>query len=163
MTLSTEKLRNLILFIGAHTKVSQLGLTKLYKLIYFSDVLALRDLDHSITGSDYIKYEHGPVPSRGEKSIKQLRKDGCIESKLIDLDNSTQMNRIKSCAMANTKVFTEGELAIVDRVCSDFGKLTASALSELSHKEPAWVAAKMLDKLSPSLMLYGSQEDPEGL
>ncbi len=163
MALVPDKLKNLILLIGSHCKVSQLGLTKLYKLIYLSDVLALRELGQSITGSDYIKYEHGPVPSRGEKSIKKLKADGAIDSQLVELDSSMKMNRITSLKAADRRHFSSGELAVIERVCVTYGSWTATALSELSHKEPAWVAAVMLDKMSHSLMHYGLEEDSEGL
>ncbi len=163
MTLVSDKLKNLILFIGGHRKVSQLGLTKLYKLIYLSDVLALRELGQSITGSDYIKYEHGPVPSRGEKSIKKLKADGAIDSQIIELDSSMKMNRITSLKAADRRFFSPGELDVIERVCSTYGNWTAKALSDLSHKEPAWAAAAMLDKMSYSLMQYGIEEDSEGL
>ena len=146
MAVAHEKLRNLILFIGTHAKVAQLGLTKLNKLIYYSDVIALRELGHSTTGSDYIKYDHGLVPSRGEKFIKELKKEGAIESRIVDLGKSAKMNRIKSLRSAETKHFSQPELEIMDRVCSVYGPWKAKALSDLSHREPALAAAGKLDK-----------------
>ncbi len=163
MALVPDKLKNLILLIGSHRKVSQLGLTKLYKLIYLSDVLALRELGQSITGSDYIKYEHGPVPSRGEKAIKKLKAEGAIVSQIVELDSSMKMNRITSRKAADRRLFSAGEQDVIERVCATYGNWTATALSNLSHKEPAWAAAATLDKMSHSLMHYGIEEDSEGL
>ncbi|MDZ4772472.1 MAG: hypothetical protein SGI72_04995 [Planctomycetota bacterium] len=65
-----EKLRNLIIVIAEHPKVTSLGLTKLWKLISFADVTALREHGATITGSDFVKYPHGPVPSRGRRSSR---------------------------------------------------------------------------------------------
>ena len=64
-----EKLKALIVRIGTDPHVENLGTVKLWKLIYFVDATALRELGHTLTGSEFTKYEHGPVPSRGEKGL----------------------------------------------------------------------------------------------
>ena len=43
-------------------------------------------------------------------------------------------------AKADVSLFTEAELGIMDRVCSNMGRLTSRKLSELSHQEEAWIA-----------------------
>lgn len=157
-----DKLRNLILVIASHPKVKSLGLTKLWKLIYFADVAALREHGSTITGSEFIKYPHGPVPSRGERLLKSMKRD-C----LIETEQGTNAGYTQTFVTAHTKpnlrVFSAQESAIVDQVCREFGGLTAKALSELSHYEPAWVVAHDFDKLDPLLMHYGREEDSEGL
>jgi hypothetical protein len=65
MPFNTHKLDALILYQGKSPHVGDLGVTKLWKLIYFIDVSFLRETGMSLTGSDYIKYDHGPVPSCG--------------------------------------------------------------------------------------------------
>ena len=60
-------------------------------------------------------------------------------------------------------MFDEEELRVLECVASEFGPLTATELSNRSHEEPAWVQAAAMDKLDPVLMLYGDEEDPEGL
>ena len=56
--------------------MANLGLTKLWKLIYFVNSKATREFGESVTGSDFIKYEQGPVPNRGEKHLRQLIRRG---------------------------------------------------------------------------------------
>ena len=68
----SRKLDELIVHLGARPDVVDLGLTKLWKLIYYIDAQAVRDLGVPVTGSEFIKYQHGPVPSRGEKHLRQL-------------------------------------------------------------------------------------------
>ena len=65
-----EKLKAAMLCIASRPDVTGLGLTKLCKLVYFADARHLREAGASITGSEFIKYQHGPVPSRGEKAVK---------------------------------------------------------------------------------------------
>ena len=162
MAVELAKLKNLILHIGANPHVLNLGETKLWKLIYFIDATALRELGQTITGSDFIRYDHGPVPSRGEKSLKQLSRDGDI-SIVQEQFPSYRINRVVATAPPAEKVFSAAELELIGRICRAHGGQTAAWLSELSHREPAWHYAGHLDKLSPELMAYGAAEDSEDL
>ena len=162
MAADLAKLKNLILHIGANPHVQNLGETKLWKLIYFIDATALRETGRTITGSEFIRYEHGPVPSRGEKSLKQLSRDGSIEI-VQEQQPSYRINRVVVTNPPGEAIFSAEELQVIGRVCRAFGSKTAGYLSELSHREPAWHYAGHLEKLSPELMQYGADEDPEGL
>jgi uncharacterized phage-associated protein len=162
MALDSSKLANLILYISGHPSVKTLGITKLWKLIYFVDATALRDLGESVTGSEFIKYEHGPVPSRGEKILKQLRKS----SKVIT-ENRTHhghvLTNVASSIKADLSVFSKDELEIMSTICNRYGAQTAQKLSELSHQEPSWKLAKYLQKLDERFIFYGPREDSIGL
>ena len=48
--LNTKKLEELLVFIARHPGVQDLGMTKLWKLVYFIDTQALRDLGEPVTG-----------------------------------------------------------------------------------------------------------------
>lgn len=160
--LDKDKLDALIVWLASRHDISLLGLTKLWKLLYFADVTALRELGHSITGSDYIKYEHGPVPSRGDRAIKRLLRNDDLESTQVKHGNYIT-NKVASKVSPDLSLFSADEIAIVEKVCHTMGMMTAKALSHASHFEPAWVYADDLGSLSPELMAYGAQEDPEGL
>jgi len=158
----SHKIEELIVHLGQHPRVVDLGPTKLWKLIYFIDARALRDLGVPVTGSEFIKYEHGPVPSRGEKHLKKLLRSETVTSTGRIVGGKT-LNELKSHRQPNLSVFSPEECEIVESVCAELGRKTASALSQLSHNEPAWHYAKMRGKLSPELVAYGQQEDSDGL
>lgn len=163
MTLQAEKLREAILYFANHPDVHDLGVTKLYKLLYYADSRHLRETgDQSITGSEYIRYVHGPVPSRAEKALKRLRKEGALETRTEDF-HGYHLSAVKAKRAPSVAVFSDEEKATLDAVAREFGGLTARELSERSHEEPAWIYARPQDKLDPTLMLYGSHEDPEDL
>jgi uncharacterized phage-associated protein len=162
MAVNLVKLQNLILYIGSNPYVQNLGITKLWKLIYFIDATALRELGKSITDSDFIKYDHGPVPSRGDKALKQLHRDQKIRTQTEQI-GQYRINKISVDESIDASMFSPQEITIIDRLCRTYGGKNASFLSELSHQEPAWVYAQKLEKLSPALMLYGFSEDVEGL
>jgi uncharacterized phage-associated protein len=159
---SERKLSELIVYLGQHPRVSNLGLTKLWKLIFFIDARALRDFGEPVTGSEFIKYEHGPVPSRGDKFLKKLVRSGEVISTQRNVGGRI-LNEVKAARAADLSVFSSDERGLVDAVCTELGSRTANALSILSHKEPSWHYATMQGALSPELIAYGHQEDSEGL
>jgi uncharacterized phage-associated protein len=158
----SRKLEELIVHLGSHPGVTNLGLTKLWKLIYFVDARALRELGESVTGSDFIKYEHGPVPSRGEKHLRRMTRSGEVTTTPRDVGGKT-LNEVKAARTSDLSVFSKVELGVIDAVCAELGRKSATILSDLSHKEPSWHYAPMREKLSLELMAYGCEEDPEGL
>lgn len=157
-----RKFEELIVHLGTHPGVANLGLTKLWKLIYFVDSKAAREFGESVTGSDFIKYEHGPVPSRGEKHLRQLVRRGEVATAPRTVGGKI-LNAVKSNREPDLSVFSKLEMSLIESVCKELGRKSAGFLSELSHKEPAWHYAGMLDKLSPELICYGQAEDPDGL
>ena len=159
---SGHKLSELIVYLGQHPEVNSLGFTKLWKLIYFIEARAVRDLGEPVTGSEFIKYGHGPVPSRGDKFLRKLVKSREVTSSQRTVAGKT-LNEVKAARSADLSVFSFEERQLIDAVCADLGRKTAFALSELSHKEPSWHYAKMLEKLAPELIAYGQKEDAEGL
>jgi len=157
-----HKLSELIVYLGQHPGVNNLGLTKLWKLIYFIEARAVRDFGSGLTDSDFIKYEHGPVPSRGEKLLRKLVQQGGVTTTPRQINGKT-LNEVEAQRAADLSVFSAEERALIDEVCTELGRKTAVALSDLSHKEPSWHYAGMMDKLSPELIAYGHQEDADGL
>jgi uncharacterized phage-associated protein len=160
--LHNRKLEELIVLLGRHPKVTNLGYTKLWKLIYFIDSKALRDLGASVTGSEFIKYQHGPVPSRGEKHLGQLVRSGQLQATQRQVGSHT-LTEVTSLREADASAFSSAEVEVIETVCAEFGRKSAAALSALSHQEPSWHYAELMGKLSTELMAYGRTEDPVGL
>jgi uncharacterized phage-associated protein len=162
MAMNAQKLEELIVHLGGHPEVKNLGLTKLWKLIYFIDSEASRDGGVSVTGSEFINYEHGPVPSRGNKHLKRLAKEGAVKTTQRQIGNKF-LNEVRSSRKSDESAFSAKELGIIDTVCARYGSETAVNLSKISHREPAWHYSERMGKLCPILMQYGQEEDPDGL
>lgn len=160
--MNAQKLEELMIYLGSHPKVQDLGSTKLWKLIYLIDSKSKREFGDSVTGSEFIKYPYGPVPSRGEKHLRKMIKSGALLASQRKMGDKT-LNEVKSKREADKSLFCAGELEIMDSICAEFGGNWAITLSMLSHREPSWHYAESMNKLSPELMSYGCAEDPEGL
>lgn len=159
-----EKLDAVISFFASHPSVQDLGKTKLWKLIYYADAEMARETGGmSITGSEYIKYEHGPVPSRGDKQLKGLVQDGALEATPRDHHGHVLLEVLPGRNPQPPTGLSEAELEMLGRVAERLGRVSAKELSNRSHQEPAWLLADDMQKLDADLMLYGAEEDPEEL
>ena len=141
MAVHLGKLRQLILFFVHQEPVQPLGRTKLYKLLYFSDMLHLRATGESITGAEYRKYPYGPVPTEGIGALQDLIRHQWVREEPISLSNDLTLHKLISAQLPNLTLFKESERESMDFVLDHFGGQTATSLSELSHQELAWLMA----------------------
>jgi hypothetical protein len=120
---------------------SDLGATKLNKVLWFADTIAYRANGRSITNATYVKRQFGPVPKRVLAVLDELNREG----KVVTRDRP-YFNRVKreyiALKPATDSAFSEQEREIIDlvidRVCHDH---TAASISELSH-DVIWQAAE---------------------
>ena len=128
------RLAELILYVSkkcqGHT---EFGATKLNKILWFSDFLAYQRFGKPITGSEYMKLEHGPAPRRllpvREKLIKKDKRAslqnlavlGGTQQRLIAIDDPDLNN------------FSAGEIDLVNEIINLFKDVTAVIISEVSH------------------------------
>lgn len=142
MRVNLRKLRQLILFFAHETAVKPLSKTKLFKLLYFTDVTHIRTMGEPITGEEYRKFPFGPVPTHGDFVLKDLKRRRLIIEKRILLPNTGFMREFNALQIPDVAIFTEQESETISRVIQEYGKDTASVLSWRSHQEYAWLFAK---------------------
>jgi len=85
MKVNLRKLMQLIVFFAHDEVVKPLGKTKLFKLLYFTDVTHLHTVGEPITGAEYLKYPYGPVPMQGDFALKELRKHRLISQTRVEI------------------------------------------------------------------------------
>ncbi|MBQ1851673.1 MAG: DUF4065 domain-containing protein [Paludibacteraceae bacterium] len=129
---SLNKLKNTILYILE--RCSNVWCTKMNKLLFYADFMSYRETGSAMTGLVYKAIELGPVPERWDRvysefaDIRQeLRQCGNYEGSVLVSDKK-----------ADTSVFSDMELKVLDTVCAQLGSYTAKEISVLSHKECAW-------------------------
>src|SRR5690242_16008851 len=86
VTFNEQKFRELVLYIAGRCQgMPYYGTTKLYKVLFYSDFQAFKNLGRPITAARYVALEHGPVPEerdiiqsdmtrRGELAVQQWGK-----------------------------------------------------------------------------------------
>ena len=125
-------------FIGKRR--SALGRTVLYKLCYFSDFDFYELNERSITGMRYHKLTHGPAPLGFDAAMEALEAQGLAREERIENDDG-KYPRYKYHLLKEAdpeRTFSREEIDMMDWVFDRYGKMTAVALSDLSHKEIPW-------------------------
>ena len=148
-----EKFKNLVLFMIENAEADYK--TKLWKVLFYSDILYFKDNLVSITGVPYIKNYYGPTPEKHDYLLGYL----------TDISNSIEIKEDingRELLSLNSKIdlsiFSEDELEIMNIVAAKFASFSASEIAEYSHKEKAWLEPNFkeyisLDKYADSISI----------
>lgn len=150
-----EKLREVLLYIlekvGAKPNV---GETVLYKLLYFIDFDYYEKTGHSITGLSYIRNHYGPTPAVDFKRVVEGMEEADeierIETKYFNNNQRKYLPNKK----ANLRDISADEIKHIDETLARLSDKTASELSELSHYDTPWLAAKQGEKIAYRGVFY---------
>lgn len=137
-----RKLRNLILYVSKLSEPDpKFGKTKLNKLLFYCDFGAYLTFGDPITGQEYKKFEYGPVPKR--MYTVQNRMLG----KELAFQNVESYGRPQQKPIAlrepDLSQFSSNEIALVNDVVRQYWDLTATQISNHSHRFLGWNLADM--------------------
>lgn len=138
----TRKLRELILYIADRMERDDhagQGRIKLAKLLWLSDFEAHRRFGKSITGTRYVADEFGPSPVDELLAVRDLEGSGALSMEPgYDRQKLPRAHR-----PADTALFTQGELAVVDEMLDAHRASTGQQLVDLAHEFPGYKIAKV--------------------
>lgn len=135
------------------------GAIKLYKVLWFSDAKTFLLTGEPITGEEYIRRQHGPVPKHSLQIRSELEDEGRIKV-WEDRYYNRPITRFKAQRPALT-----GRLSADERKTLDYWTKhidedhTSSSISEESH-DYAWEIAKMGEVIPLYAFLATRWEDP---
>lgn len=134
-----EKLAELVLYVAQKILGDRTaGATKLNKYLYFADFSAVRKLGHPITGAEYQRLPHGPAPRRlGPVHDRLVRNGEARRERRPDALGYVHDDLIPE-RQARTELFAAEELEVVDEVIATLRDMSATQVSELSHREAGW-------------------------
>lgn len=155
--INPEKLREVLLYIlekvGAKPNV---GETVLYKLLYFIDFDYYEKHGKSITGLTYVRNHFGPTPTRSFVDVvKQMESSGELEIITTKYFNNTQKKYLP-VTKSDLHGLNAQELQHINETLNRLGDKTAAELSELSHYDMPWLAAKPGEPLQYRDVFYRS-------
>lgn len=138
-----DKFRQVLLYIlkkvGGKPNV---GMTVLYKLLYFIDFDYYEKYEEQLMGLVYLKNHHGPTPLLFEKLIGNMVKTGEVE---IIKSKFYQYPQVKYLVNPEVKpdlsILNGQEKDHIDWELQRLSDMTATQLSDLSHKDVPWVSA----------------------
>jgi transcriptional regulator with XRE-family HTH domain len=152
------KFKQVLLYIlekvGAKPNV---GLTVLYKLLYFIDFDYYEKYGKQLMGLTYFKNTHGPTPRHFSKIVNAMKKSGELEgvrSKYFAHEQKKFLPRIEP----NMSSFNGDELEVMDDVLRRYSDKTGLQLSDISHRDMPWKATDMGKDIEYELAFYRHDE-----
>lgn len=153
-----DKFKQVLLYIlnkvGAKPNVGQ---TVIYKLLYFIDFDYYELFEEQLMGLKYIKNTYGPTPVDFSRIINQMEKDGQLEkikSQYFNKDQTKYLPRVQP----DLSLLSARELTHINKVLDKFSDMTASELSDFSHKDIPWIIAKDKGVLEYEVVFYRTRE-----
>jgi len=149
-----KKFKEVLLYIlqkaGAKPNV---GLTVLYKILYFVDFDYYEKYEKQLMGLTYIKNHHGPTPREFIKVIRKMKKNKELEeikSKYFQLDQRKYL----PLREPNLDVLKPTELKMVDDILNKLGEMNATQISEYVHGDIPYQVADIGKNINYEYALY---------
>lgn len=133
------------------------GMTVIYKLLYFIDFDYYEKFEEQLIGATYIKNHFGPTPVEFKRIVEKMEESKeleSIKSKYFDKDQKKYL----PLRRADVGVFSGEEIKHIDEVLSRFADRSAKELSDYSHKDVPWIAAEDGEKIDYESVFYRTRE-----
>lgn len=131
-----EKLAYMIIFFILQ---ENLYLTRLNKLLFYSDFISYKSFKKPIAGWNYVAIDKGPVVDQYRYIFGMLEKSEYIDSvEEFFNQNNTVVEKLVSKKDFDKSYFSENEMTILKFVDSHFKKIKTSELISISHNERGW-------------------------
>lgn len=129
------------------------GTKVLCKLCYFSDFDHYEKNFESITGHNYIKLSHGPIPAEYELSFFLLEKHGLVKHKAAFVGKYTQ-DRYTSLEEPDLTGFSDSEIGTINEAIRRYGCMNGKEIEDISHLDIPWIAAKEGEIIDYGTVMY---------
>jgi uncharacterized phage-associated protein len=106
------------------------------KQLYYADKEHLVKYGRPILGDHYYCLEHGPIPTSGLDILR--RRSNPAANALLDKYVSVIGDSVHPKQAPDRKVFSKSDLAVLDQIVKQYGKLSAAALRRKTHAESPW-------------------------
>lgn len=136
-----------------------IGMTALYKLLYFIDFDYYEKYEEQLLGLVYIKNHYGPTPIIFEKVTQNMINNNQIEiikSKFYAHDQKKYL--INPEVTPDLSILNGQEKEHIDWELHRLSDLTAKILSDLSHKDVPWISAEISRPLDYESVFYRTSE-----
>lgn len=124
--------------------------TVMNKLLFYADFLNYKKATVSLTGAAYRRLDYGPVPADYSGLFSKMESEGlvAIEEKVFSDECTGYYYKPGSESDAIQAQLTKHEKKVLSFIAKKFQQCTAKEISELSHKESAWLNTKDKELIS---------------
>ncbi|MBI2336776.1 MAG: DUF4065 domain-containing protein [Deltaproteobacteria bacterium] len=135
------------------------GMTVLYKLLYFIDFDYYEKYEEQLMGLVYLKHHHGPTPLLFEDLIIEMVKSSDVEiikSKFYKYPQTKYL--LNPNVEPDLSILNGQEKELIDWELQRLSDLTANQLSDLSHKDVPWLSTETGKPLDYESVFYRTAE-----
>ncbi|MDR3282586.1 MAG: SocA family protein [Candidatus Methanoplasma sp.] len=130
------------------------GTKVLCKLCYFADFDHYEKHYESVTGREYIKLDHGPVPFDYDGSLETLVSHGCI-AVIERRYHGYAQKGYDPILDPDMTGFSEEEVSDIDDSLSRYDGMDGKQIEDASHADMPWRCAKNIrDTLDYNMAMY---------
>jgi transcriptional regulator with XRE-family HTH domain len=154
------KFRQVLLYIlhqvGGKPNV---GMTVIYKLLYFIDFDYYERYEEQLMGLVYLKNHQGPTPQLFAREIKKMEIEGQLEtikSKYYKYDQKKFL--INPDLKQDISLLSGQELQHIDWELGRLADKTAKELSDISHQDVPWITADNQGVIDYEAVFYRTHE-----
>ena len=153
-----KKFKEVLLYILEKVgSKSNVGMTVLYKLLYFIDFDYYEKFEEQLVGATYIKNHFGPTPVEFKKIVESMESKGELEtvkSKYFQHEQTKYLPRREP----DISVLNAKEIKHIDEVLSRLSDKNATELKDYSHKDVPWITAEDGRPLSYESVFYRTKD-----
>jgi len=136
---------------------SNVGMTVIYKLLYFIDFDYYEKFEEQLIGATYIKNHFGPTPVEFKKIVEIMESKGELETVKSNYFLHEQTKYVPH-READISILNAKEIKHIDEVLSRLSDKSAVELSTYSHKDVPWITAEDGQPLSYESVFYRTKE-----
>ena len=136
-----------------------IGMTVLFKLLYFIDFDYYEKYEDQLMGLVFLKNHHGPTPLLFENLVGDMVKNGEVDiakSKFYQYPQTKYL--INPAIEPDLSILNGQEQEHIDWELQRLSDLTANQLSDLSHKDVPWISAENGKPLDFESVFYRTSE-----
>lgn len=117
--------------------------TNLNKLLFYADMTFYYLHDRGISGATYVNMPYGPVPDGVNDVLDELAASGnIIKGSVQGLGTNAQLIKPGLAGARSQDILTSDEIATLEWVLGQYGDLSPSEITELSHSEKAYASTR---------------------
>lgn len=150
----TEVLLYILDRVGAKPNI---GMTALYKLLYFIDFDYYEKYETQLIGATYIKNHYGPTPIEFAKIIRAMEARGELETVKSQYFNHEQTKYLPHRKPDLSKLNAR-ELKLIDDVLARLSDKSARELSDYSHQDVPWKSHELGEKIDYETVFYRDKD-----
>ncbi|MDE1919602.1 MAG: DUF4065 domain-containing protein [Patescibacteria group bacterium] len=136
-----EKFKQVLLYVlGKTAGRPNIGMTALYKLLYFIDFDYYEKYEEQLMGLTYIRNHYGPTPREFVKVVEQMKHADEIEE-IESRHFAYEQKKFLPHREPDLTKLSGQELEMIDDVLRRYGNLTADQLTAISHEDTPWAVA----------------------